>query len=265
VARLRYRLVDVFTDVPLRGNPLAVVLDPCPDEQMQAVAREFNLNETTFPVRTGPDSYSMRIFTQTMEIPFAGHPTLGTAWALGPGRWTQVTSGATVTVEADEQGARMTQPDAEFTPLDEHRDELVASLGLASAEAVVRADVGGIVHALVATTEPLDELTPDMSRVAEISRACRTHTVAPLRAIDSTTLQARVFGPASGFTEDPGSGSVAGPVAVYARELWDTAERVTIAMGDRIGRPSRLDVDLTDGVAVGGSVVVSAEGEIRLQ
>jgi trans-2,3-dihydro-3-hydroxyanthranilate isomerase len=265
VARLRYRLVDVFTDTPLRGNPLAVVLDPCPVELMQAVAREFNLNETTFPVLTGPDSYSMRIFTQTMEVPFAGHPTLGTAWALGPGRWTQVTSGATVTVEADERGARMTQPDVTFEPLDEERDELVASLGLASAEAVTRADIGGMVHALVATAEPLDRLDPDLNRVADVSRRCRAHTVVPLRSLGPSELHARVFGPASGFSEDPGSGSAAGPVALFARELWEMEERLTVAMGAEIGRPSRLDVDLSNGaVVVGGDVVASAEGELSL-
>src|SRR5581483_10345299 len=264
MTRLRYRLVDVFTDVPLRGNPLAVVLDPCPDELMQAVAREFNLNETTFPVRTGDDSYSMRIFTQTIEIPFAGHPTLGTAWALGPNRWTQVTSGATVTVEADERGARMTQPDPGFEPLEEEGAELVASLAIESADGVVRADVGGSVHALVATTEPIDRLDPDLARVAEISRRCRAHTVVPLRALGGSDLHARVFGPASGFSEDPGSGSAAGPVALFSRELWGTEERVTVAMGAEIRRPSRLAVDVSSGVVVGGDVVVSAEGELVL-
>ncbi len=261
--RLRYRLVDVFTDTPLRGNPLAVVLDPCPEELMQPVAREFNLNETTFPMQTGDDSYAMRIFTQTMEVPFAGHPSLGTAWVMGPRKWAQVTSGATVTVEADERSARMTQPEPDFTAVDEHADELLASLGLTSAEGIARADIGGMVHVLVATKEEINGLAPDLTRVADVSRACRAHTVAPMRRVDDAHLQARVFAPASGFAEDPGSGSVAGPVAIYAREQWGTGEQVTISMGVTLGRPSVLEVDLAAGT-VGGDVVVSAEGELVL-
>jgi hypothetical protein len=76
---VRYRIVDVFTDRPLAGNALCVVLDPCPEERMQTVAREMNLSETTFVTERGEGTYSMRIFTPGVELPFAGHPTLGTA------------------------------------------------------------------------------------------------------------------------------------------------------------------------------------------
>ena len=99
---LRYRIVDVFTERPLEGNPLCVVLDRCPPALMPRIAREVNLSETTFPVTTGEWAYEMRIFTPASELSFAGHPSLGTAWLLGPGRWTQTTAGGTVTVEADE-------------------------------------------------------------------------------------------------------------------------------------------------------------------
>ncbi|MDQ3757601.1 MAG: PhzF family phenazine biosynthesis protein, partial [Actinomycetota bacterium] len=115
---MRYRIVDVFTDRPLTGNALCVVLDPCPAELQQAVAREVNLSETTFPTVTAEDAYEVRIFTPGGEIPFAGHPSLGTAWALGPGRWTQRTRNVTVTVEADAEGARMSQPDPEVVEHD---------------------------------------------------------------------------------------------------------------------------------------------------
>ena len=92
---MRYRIVDVFTDQPLAGNALCVVVDPCPERRMAAVAREVNLSETTFPTITGEGTYAMRIFTPGLEIPFAGHPTLGTAWVLGPGRWRQTTEAQT--------------------------------------------------------------------------------------------------------------------------------------------------------------------------
>jgi PhzF family phenazine biosynthesis protein len=83
---MHYRIVDVFTDRPLAGNQLCVVLDLSPDATMQAIAREVNLSETTFPTVTGPGAYRNRIFTPATELPFAGHPSLGTAWALCPGR-----------------------------------------------------------------------------------------------------------------------------------------------------------------------------------
>ncbi len=104
---MRYRIVDVFTDKPLSGNGLCVVLDQCPPHLMPLIAREVNLSETTFPTVTGPGSYSMRVFTPASELSFAGHPSIGTAWVLGPGRWTQTTSGATVTVEASNEGSEM--------------------------------------------------------------------------------------------------------------------------------------------------------------
>jgi trans-2,3-dihydro-3-hydroxyanthranilate isomerase len=264
VARLRYRLVDVFTDRPLLGNPLCVVLDPCPSELMQPIAREVNLSETTFPSQTGDDSYEMRIFSPTVELPFAGHPSIGTAWTLGPARWTQVTSGATVIVEADEDGAKMSQPSPKFEPLEEQRDAILAALGLHAADGICRSTAGGTTHVLVATTQPLNRLAPDLTRVAEVSRMCRSHTLVPMRADDGASLHARVFGPAAGVAEDPGSGSAAGPIALFARQLWSTDERVVIGMGAEIGRPSRIEVDITDEILVGGQVAISAEGHFLI-
>lgn len=231
---------------------------------MQAVAREVNLSETTFPTQMGEDQYEMRIFSPTVELPFAGHPSIGTAWVLGPGRWTQVTSGATVTVDADERGARMTQPSPEFEPVDEHRDEILAALGLAAADGVVRSTAGGTTHVLVATSEPIDSLDPDLSRAAAVSRRCRSHTLVPMRAIDRGQIHARVFGPAAGVNEDPGSGSAAGPIGLFARQLWGTDERLLITMGAEIRRPSLLEVDISGEIVVGGHVVTSAEGEFLI-
>lgn len=261
VSRLRYRLVDVFTERPLEGNPLCVVLDPCPPELMQRIAREANLSETTFPVQTGENAYEMRIFTPTVELPFAGHPSLGTAWLLGPGRWRQTTVGATVIVEADERGATMTQPRPEFAHVEEDADDVLSALGLSSADALYRSTAGGLTHLLVATSQPIDELDPDPGRVAQTSRSCGAHTLVPFRAFDESTLHARVFASAAGVVEDPGSGSAAGPIGLLARQVWGTHADVTITMGAEIGRPSRLEVHTDDDIRVGGSVVISAEGD----
>jgi trans-2,3-dihydro-3-hydroxyanthranilate isomerase len=172
-----------------------------------------------------------------------------------------VTSGATVTVQADELGARMTQPSPEFEPVDEYRDEILAALGLAAADGVVRSTAGGTTHVLVATSEPIDGLDPDLSRAAAVSRRCRSHTLVPMRAIDRGRIHARVFGPAAGVSEDPGSGSAAGPMGLFARQLWGTDERLMVTMGAEIRRPSLLEVDISGEIVVGGRVVTSAEGE----
>ena len=263
-SRLRYSLVDVFTDQPLQGNPLCVVLDPCPPELMQRVAREANLSETTFPVKTGENSYEMRIFTPTMELPFAGHPSVGTAWLLGPGRWTQTTTGGSVVVEADERGAKMMQPQPEFAPVERQADDVLSALGLASAEKIVRATVGGTPHVLVATAEPIENLDPDPGRVADVSRSCGAFTLVPFRALDESTLHARVFASAAGIVEDPGSGSAAGPIGVLASDIWGTPANVTITMGAEIGRPSQLEVHIAEDIWVGGGVVMSAEGTFHV-
>jgi trans-2,3-dihydro-3-hydroxyanthranilate isomerase len=85
-----------------------------------------------------------------------------------------------------------------------------------------------------------------------------------MRMIDRSRLHARVFAPAAGVPEDPGSGSAAGPIALLARELWGADAQVTITMGAEIRRPSQIEVELTDEIRVGGRVTMSAEGEFLI-
>jgi trans-2,3-dihydro-3-hydroxyanthranilate isomerase len=228
---------------------------------MPQIAREVNLSETTFPRVTGVSSYSMRIFTPTIELPFAGHPSIGTAWCMGMGRWEQTTAGGTVTVVATEAGARMTQPAPKLTAVPISEAEVVAAVGLPSAERVVRSTAGGVTHILVLTDHPLEPLQPDLGAVDDVSRRCDAHTIVPMRRGADATIQARVFGPAAGVPEDPGSGSAAGPIALVARDVWRTDARVAVLMGAEVGRPSRIEVELADEIWVGGAVVVSAEGQ----
>lgn len=259
-----YRVVDVFSDRPLAGNALCVVVDPCPDPLQPALAREVNLSETTFPVVTGDDSYEMRIFTPRAELPFAGHPSLGTAWVLGPGRWTQTTAGATVVVEADAAGAVMTQPDPVLTPTDPAG--AVAALGLPGAEEAVVAEAGGVRHLLVATEWPLEPLDPDTALVAAATRSARATTLAVVRRRDDRTLHVRVFVPLAGIPEDPGTGAAAGPLAIFARRRWGTSVDVEILQGGEIGRPSRIRVHAEEGaVRVGGDVTACASGHFTLE
>src|SRR3954468_19142975 len=136
---LDYQVVDVFADAPFAGNPLAVVFDADELETaaMQAIAREFNLSETTFPVRTtnADADYRLRIFTPRTELPFAGHPSVGTAWLMAqrgrvsPGRLLQECGAGLVQVEVDDEGALVTGGQPQLgPPLDP--EPLLAAVGL---------------------------------------------------------------------------------------------------------------------------------------
>jgi PhzF family phenazine biosynthesis protein len=264
---LPYRVVDVFTDRPLAGNALCVVLEPVDDDAlMLAIAREANLSETTFVTRTGDDAYDVRIWTTGGELPFAGHPTLGTAWALGPGVWKQTSPGATVEVEVDETGGTMTQPDPVLTEV--YPEDAVAGLGLpaASVRKAVVSDVGGTRHLLVATEGATDRLRPDGVALAAAAAAVRATGVGVVRPGDGGTLSARLWIPSPVLAEDPGTGSAAAPFAVLGREVWSTADDVTITQGVEMGRPCRIDVHLEAGnIRVGGRVAACAEGRFVLE
>jgi trans-2,3-dihydro-3-hydroxyanthranilate isomerase len=257
---VRYRIVDVFTDRPFAGNGLCVVLDPCREEVMQPLAREVNLSETTFPTQTGASAYSMRIFTPAAELPFAGHPSVGTAWVLGPGTWEQTTSGAVVAIEADATGAVMTQPDPELTEVD--ATGIAEALGLPGIEGAYLSVAGGTRHVLVPTGAAIDGLAPDPSAVGRLAEGAGGMTLCPVRRVDDRTLHVRVFGgPAAGIVEDPATGSAAGPIGILARRRWGTHVDVTILQGEEIRRPSRIEVHAEDGaIRVGGRVTAVAEG-----
>ena len=263
MTELAYRTVDVFSDRPLAGNALCVVLDACPDALMGRIAREVNLSETTFPTVTAPGAYDNRIFTPTRELPFAGHPTLGTAWVLGPGRWQQRSAGATIDVEVDADGARMHQPAPTFTEVD--AVPALAALRLSSAVGTWAAEAAGMRHLVTLTEEPLDALGVDLEAVAKAAAVEDTTTCAVVRRIDDAHLHVRVFVPAAGVPEDPGTGSAAGPIATLAHRVLGTDRRVTIRQGDEIGRASRIEVDVDDaGPYVGGRVSACAEGRFTL-
>ena len=260
--RFAYRIVDVFSDRPLAGNALCVVTDPLPGPVMPALAREVNLSETSFPVVVAAGEYEVRIFTPAEELPFAGHPTLGTAWVLGPGRWTQRSPGATVVVEATDEGAVMEAPEPAFEEVDP--GPAVAALGLPGAEAAVVAEAGGIRHLLVPTEAPLGQLAPDLAAVAGDQGRHRTTSVGAVRRLDDRTLHARVFCPAAGITEDPGTGSAAGPFGRLARQRWGMEPELTIRQGDEVGRPCRISVHAGEALRVGGAVTACAEGHFTL-
>jgi trans-2,3-dihydro-3-hydroxyanthranilate isomerase len=260
---MRYRIVDVFSERPLAGNPLCVVLDECDPSIMQAIAREMNLSETTFPTVTAPSAYDVRIFTPAVELPFAGHPSIGTAWCLGPGTWRQTSAGAVVTVEADSRGASMTQPDPEFTEVD--TAGFAAAIGLRAVNSAYVASAAGNRFVIAATDDDLAAAQPDHQRIAVAAKSHDSGILCAVRRVDDRNLHVRVFAPGAGVAEDPGTGSAAGPIAVLARTLWSTDADVTIKQGDEIGRPCRIEVHAEDGnLRVGGPVAAVAEGTLSI-
>ncbi|MHB8463231.1 MAG: PhzF family phenazine biosynthesis protein [Acidimicrobiales bacterium] len=256
---MRYRIVDVFSERPLAGNALCVVVDECPEDLMAGVAREVNLSETTFPTVTGPGAYRNRIFTPGAELPFAGHPSLGTAWVLGPGRWEQTTSGAVVTIEADSSGASMTQPDPNITDADPHG--VAAAIGIGGIEGAFLAEVAGNRLFIAPTGADLAEARPDHGALAALSARLGLTCICVVRRRNDRELHVRVFVPAAGIPEDPGTGGAAGAIGVLARRIWTMDTDLTIRQGDEIGRPCRIEVHAEPGkIRVGGAVSACAEG-----
>jgi trans-2,3-dihydro-3-hydroxyanthranilate isomerase len=277
----RYVLADVFTDTPLTGNQLAVFTDArdLDEVTMQALALELGLSETVFvlPPRDG-GTVRIRIFTPQYELPFAGHPCLGTAFVLGAplqlGTIALETGSGIVPVglERDPSGrivfGRMVQPVPSMGPY-ERADELLLALGVGASQLPVEVYDNGARHAFVVlgSREEVAALRPDFAAVAE-------HDLVGAIACAGagTSWKLRMFSPIGGMGEDAATGSAAGPLACHlARHgLLPWGEEIEVEQGTEIGRPSRLYAratgsgDAIEAVEVGGSAVVVARGEFSV-
>jgi trans-2,3-dihydro-3-hydroxyanthranilate isomerase len=280
VPSFRYVVCDVFTDVPLTGNQLAVFTDAreIPEASLQALARELNYSETVFVYPPEADGHvRLRLFTPGREVPFAGHPMLGTAFVLaGPMQLGEIrleTGRGTVPVRLEREGARivfgrMEQPLPVVEPF-EPVDELFAALGVAGSELPVRLYDNGIRHVYVALASPEEvaALRPDTGLLAALG-PIGTNCFAG----SDGRWKTRMFAPLHGVAEDPATGSAAGPLALHlaraGRIGW--GDEIEIAQGAEVGRPSTLYArvvggpDAVERIEVGGSAVVVARGEFRL-
>ena len=278
--RFRYVLADVFTDTPLAGNQLAVFTDgrDLTSEEMQALAREMNLSETVFVLPPEDDAdVRIRIFTPAVELPFAGHPTLGSAFVLGGPLQKIVirlqTGAGVVPVELRREGARivfgwMEQP----VPVWEHFDaaeEVLAAVGAFGSLLPVEVYSLGPTHAFfeLASPEEVAALRPDFAALARATSAGVSFF-----ARDRTRWKTRVFAPGLGVAEDPATGSAAGPLVVHLARHGRVGfgDEIEIVQGAEVGRPSTLYAraegsgDRVERVQVGGSAVVIARGELNL-
>lgn len=281
MATFRYVVCDVFTDTPLTGNQLAVFTDArdLSDLDMQSLAREMNFAESVFvlpPSAPGAD-VRIRIFTPALELPFAGHPTLGTAFVLG-GPLSKVeirleTGAGVVPVRLEREGpnivfGRMEQPIPSWQAVADPAP-IFAALGVdGSGLPVERYELGpGHAYIELASPEHVRHLAPDIAALAGA-----TNDGVNCFARDGATWKTRMFAPNHGVNEDAATGSAAGPLAIHLARHGRIAfgEQIEIRQGAEIDRPSTLyatvegEGDRIDRVEVGGSAVVVARGEFGL-
>ncbi len=277
IATLAYTVIDVFTDRPLQGNQLGVFTDAraLTGEQMQRLTREMNFAECTFvlPAEQGGD-VRIRIFTPAQELPFAGHPVLGTAFVVGESLGKlQVrleTGAGVVPLELRREGdrvvyGRMQQPIPKWQPYAQEA-QLLAALGVAKSALPVEAYRNGPNHVYVAldSEAQVARLKPNFAALAELG-----DIGANCFAGAGAHWKTRMFGPGLGVPEDPATGSAAGPLAVHLARHGCIAfgDEIEIRQGQEIGRPSTLfaraqgSADKVERVEVGGSAVVVARGE----
>jgi trans-2,3-dihydro-3-hydroxyanthranilate isomerase len=292
------RWVDVFTERPLLGNPLAVVLqaDGLSTREMQAIARETNLSETTFvlPPEKGDHAAKVRIFTPHVELPFAGHPTIGTGWVLLDERlvgsdvstFTLEEAVGPIPVRVDRSGGRMllwmTHPPVKFAETIEQRDEMAAALGLTlgdlQPEVPIQIGSTGVpfVYVALKSAAAVDRA---VSSGAALTSVLDSHGLPPVflfALVDSYRLYSRMFAPhgPSPLAEDPATGSASGPLGAFAVRygLIPRAAQVSIVseQGTKMGRQSFVHIDLAypagaelpSRIEVGGSVVPVMTAEL---
>ena len=289
MARFSFVTVDVFTDTRFGGNPLAVFPDArgMSDADMQALAAEFNLSETTFvlPPADPNNTARVRIFNRRAEMPFAGHPNVGTGWVLakqgrakdGKLRFEEIAGlveievGDTITIAAPQPLSLGPEMPVEL---------VAACVGVKAGDVLTKAhkpvcaSVGNSFVIAEVTGEALSRATPD---IGQFRKAAKTYTaMGPNRlplylyAHDGGRIRTRMFSPLSGTVEDPATGSAATPLAALLLSLSPAAVGTyDIVQGVEMGRPSRLSCSARradDGIRakVGGGCVPVLQGTLEL-
>jgi len=288
--RFSFVTVDVFTECRFGGNPLAVFPDAAGlgDDEMQSLAAEFNLSETTFvlPPADPANTARVRIFNRRGEMPFAGHPNVGTGWVLaGLGRASNgllrfEEIAGLVEVEARPDLVSIAAPQPLSLGPEMPVDLLAGCVGLSADDIIGTAhsprcaSVGNSFVLCEVTAEALTRATPDIARFREAATAYTA--MGPdrlplyLYAKDGHRLRTRMFSPLSGTIEDPATGSAATPLAALLLSLTtETEARYEIVQGVEMGRPSLLRCTArraADGIraTVGGNCVPVLKGEVSL-
>ena len=282
------RIVDVFTEKPLAGNQLAVVLDGrgLSTDVMQRIAREMNFSETTFILPPDDPAHAarVRIFAPGSELPFAGHPTIGTAWVLaseglvpnGGDAFTVEEGVGPVAVRRAGDLIWMTHPPLTFGPVLPHA-RVAAAIGIKEDDSIhdIPAQVAstGNPYLFVALNDAaaVDRAASDPARVRKLLKGSKAHGVYLFAAVHDR-LYGRMF--AADIPEDAATGSAAGPLGAFAVKygLIERAPQVSIVseQGTKMGRQSFIHVELTYGeskdiperIEVGGAVMPVVSGTL---
>lgn len=277
-----YLVYDVFTETRFGGNQLAVFPDAAdlPDEKLQSIAREFNFSETTFvyPPQNPAHTARVRIFTPTSEVPFAGHPTIGTAIALhdlGRGGEMVLELGVgPIPCTVGPKGASFTTPVPLQIVAHPPADLVAATLGLTAADlrldrhAPVQASLGlAFVFVELADRAALARARPqiDAIRTAAAAYPAGLDFAVFCYCRDGETVDARMFAPLDNVPEDPATGSASATLGAFLASLPGGPRRLAIAQGDDMGRPSRIAVSVgPSGVTVAGQAVKVMAGTLYL-
>lgn len=290
----RFETVDVFTDHRFGGNPLAVFPDArgLSSAEMQQLAFELNLSETTFvlPPENPAHTARVRIFNRTTEMPFAGHPSIGTAYVLAKRRAAgvkelrlEVKAGiVSVELAADDKGeivgGKITAPQPLTLGMEIPVETIAACAGLQPSDVVVEthapvvASVGNSYVIAEVTAAALSRCTPDIRsfrQAADARPALAGRFSLHLYARDGTNIRARMFAPLAGTYEDPATGSANAPLAGLLLSCMGTDRAAfTVQQGVEMGRPSVLEITAyrtADKIqaTVAGRCVPVFEGEIR--
>src|ERR1700733_14816811 len=274
-----YLVVDVFTARALEGNQLGVFLDgrPFSPQDMQRLAREMNVSETVFVLPSeGQGDARVRIFTPAQELPFAGHPVLGTAFVLGTALGTDAvvleTGAGPVPIELERADGhvvfgRMQQPIPTWELFD-RPGELLSALGLEASGLPIEVYRNGPVFVYVGLADKREvaALRPDMGRLNDLGVGGYCF------AGRGSRWRPRLFYPAGGVAEAPATGSAAGPLALHLARHGEIGfgEEIEIRQGEEINRPSLLyakasgSAEHVESVQVGGSARIVAHGQFRL-
>ena len=274
MTQLPFKQVDVFTGRPFSGNPVAVVIgaDGLEPAQMQRIAAWTNLSETTFllkPTQASAD-YRLRIFTPRQELPFAGHPTVGSAHAAlesgfvkaRNGKLRQECGAGVLDLSLEEPRIFVRAPAPKVSP---------AAVPLFGAARALRVDVGPVwIVVDLGDAATVDELAPDMAAIAELSDSLDASgvTVFGRTGRKEEPIHVRSFAPAHGIPEDPvcGSGNVS--VGAFLREtglLKEFGSSYTARQGMQLGRDGRVAVRVTpDAIEIGGEAVTCIDGKLRV-
>ncbi|MFD2690114.1 PhzF family phenazine biosynthesis protein [Streptomyces phyllanthi] len=271
--------VDVFSTSPYSGNPVAVVLDgtDLTGEEMQRLARWTNLSETTFvlPPTVPEADYRLRIFTPGGELPFAGHPTLGSAraWLDGGGtprhadRIVQECAAGLVTVRRGEDTLSFAAPPrVRDGALDDgYLDRIVAAFGIARERVVAHqwVDNGpGWAVVQLATAEEVLALEPDLSLIPD----AMVGAIGAYPEGAECAFELRTFAPGAGVPEDPACGSMNAGVGQWLTSTGAAPSTYRVSQGARLGRAARIEVtaDPDGTVWVSGAAVIRVRGTITL-